>query len=81
MIHPSENIRKDADTSKRLKKIKKLDSLSIVNSLKTAKYLLPEGYEDLKTLKDEFRAKAVERMKNMQDGQKLVQCHKGNDLQ
>ena len=69
------NARKDS------KKIKKLDSLSIVNNLKTAEYLLPEGYRDLKTLKEEFRAKADERMKKMQESQELVKCHGGKGVQ
>ena len=72
--------RKDRDASRSSKKIQKSDSQSIVNSLKTAEHLLPERYEDLKTLKDKFRAKADDRMKRMQESQKLVKCHKGSEV-
>ena len=80
MIYPSEKLRKGTNTRKGSKKIKKFDSLSIVNSLKTAEYVLPEGYEDLKILRDKFRAKADERMKKMQNSQRLVKCHEGKEV-
>ena len=69
--------REDSTLKRQSTKLKKLDSLSVVASLKSSEYLLPEQFENLDALKKDFKDGVAEKRKR---NQKLVKFDKGKHI-